>query len=55
MVINILTSKSIYTGPQFQAPYILPILYLGVFGIIFFERVNISKFLERFENMYNDY
>ncbi len=27
----------------------------GTLGILYFERINISEFIERFEDIYNDY
>lgn len=55
MAASTLTSESTSISSQFQAPYVLSISYLGVSDSSFFERVNISKLLERFKNIYNDY
>lgn len=30
-------------------------LYPGTFGSLFFEETNVSKFLEKFENMWDNY
>ena len=43
------------TQPLFQAPYITLMPYLGAFGRPFFEKANISKFVEKFENMCDNY
>ena len=48
-------SENISTGPQFQAFYITSIPYRGEPGSLFFEGANISKVLEKFENMCDDY
>lgn len=50
-----LSTESTPTQPPFQAPYIMPMPYLGVPGSPFFDGANISEFLERFENMCDDY
>ena len=55
MAANNSNSLGTSTGPQFQAPYVTPILYLEAPGSLFFEGANISKFLERFENMWDNY
>ncbi len=55
MAVNTPNSKSTSTGPQFQAPYVTLILYSGAPGSWFFEGANISEFLEKFENMCDDY
>ena len=41
--------------PQFQTSYCALMLYPGALGSPFFERANVSKFLEMFENMCDDY
>lgn len=43
------------TPPQFQASYIMPMPYPGAPGSPFFERANVTEFLERYENMCEDY
>ena len=55
MAANTPNSESTSTGPQFQAPYVTPMPYPGAPGSLFFEGANISEFLERFENMCDDY
>ncbi len=55
MAANTPNSESTSTGPQFQAPYFTPIPYPGTPGSLFLERANISEFLERFDNMCDDY
>ena len=55
MAANTLNSESTPTGPQFQAPYVTTILYPGAPGSLFFDGANINEFLERFENMCDDY
>ncbi len=55
MAVNTPNSESISTGPQFQALYVTPMPYPGAPGSPFFEGANIIEFLERFENMRNDY
>ncbi len=55
MAANTPNSERISTGPQFQALYVTPMLYLGAPGSLFFEGANISEFLERFENVFDDY
>lgn len=55
MIANILTSENISTGPQIYIFYILSILYLGAPNNPFFKKANISKLLEKFENMCNNY
>ncbi len=55
MSANTSNSESNSTGPQFQTPYVTLMLYPGTFGSLFFERANVGKFLDRFENMCDDY
>lgn len=55
MAANTPNSESTFIGPQFQTLYVLPILYPGVPSNLFFEKANISKFLEKFENICDDY
>lgn len=47
--------ENIPTQTLFQASYIMPILYLGAFDNSLFEKTNISKFLKRLKNIYNNY
>ncbi len=55
MVANTSNPESNSTGPQFQTLYVTSMPYLGTPGSPFFEGANISEFLEKFENMCNDY
>ena len=55
MAANTPISGSTSTGPQFQALYVTLMPYPGASNSPFFEGANVSKFLERFENMCNDY
>ena len=55
MAANTPNTESTSTGPQFHAPYVTPMPYPGAPGSPFFEGGNISEFLERFENMCDDY
>ena len=55
IVANTPNTKSTFTGPLFQILYITPMPYPGAPGSPFFKEANVSKFLERFENMCNDY
>ena len=55
IIANTPISENTSTRPLFQAFYIIFMPYLGIPGGSFFEGANISKFLERFENMCNDY
>ena len=55
MAANTPNTKDTPTQPLFQAPFITPMLYPGAPDSPFFERANISEFLERFENMCDDY
>lgn len=48
-------TKNIPTVPQFQALYIMPMLYPGAPGCLFFEGTNITEFLERYKNICEDY
>ena len=50
-----LSTESTPTQPPLQAPYITPMPYPGAPGSPFFDGANISEFLERFENMCDDY
>lgn len=43
------------TLPQFQAFYIMPMPYSQAPGSPFFERANVTEFLEKYENMCKDY
>ncbi len=42
-------------GPPFQATHISPMLYPGASCSLFCDGGNVSKFLDRFENMCNNY
>ena len=53
MAINTLISKNTSTSSYFRISYIT-ILYLAL-NILFFEKANVSKFLEKFENMFDEY
>ena len=55
MVANTPNSENTFTNPQFQAFYTTFMLYPRLLGILFFEGANISKFLKKFENMYDNY
>lgn len=55
MAANTSISESIFTDPQFQAPYVMPMPNPKVPGSPFFEGDNISYFLKKFENMCEDY
>ena len=55
MATNTPNSESTSTGPQFQAPYVTSMPYPGTPRSPFFGGVNISKFLEKFENICDDY
>lgn len=54
MATNTPNSETTSTGPPFQAPYVKPMPYPGALGSPFFEGANVSKFLERFENIFDD-
>ena len=55
MAANTPNSESTSTGPQFQALYVTPMQYQGAPGSPFFEGANVSEFLDRFENICDDY
>ena len=55
MATNTPGTENVPTTPQFQASYIMPMPYLGAPGGLFFERANVTEFLERYENMCEDY
>lgn len=55
MAANSLISGNTSTGPQLQAPYITLMPYLNALNSLFFEGANVRNFLERFENIYDDY
>lgn len=55
MAANTLISESTFTGPQFQTLYITSMPYPRASGSPFFKGVNVSKFLEKFNNIYDDY
>lgn len=48
-------SESTSTGLQFKAAYVTLMLHQGAPGNLFFEGANVSEFLDRFENMYDEY
>ena len=47
--------ENVPTPPQFQASYIMPLPYPGAPGSPFFDGANVTEFLERYENMCEDY
>ena len=55
MAANTPTSESISISRQFQTPYVSLILYPRAPSSPFFKRSNISTFLEKFENICNNY
>ena len=55
MAANTPNTKDTPTQPLFQALYITLMPYLGAPGSPFYEGANVSKFLKRFENMFDDY
>ena len=55
MATNTLISRKNSTDPQFQDPYVTLTPYPVISGSLLFEGTNVSKFLERFENICNDY
>ena len=55
MASNTPDTENVPTPPQFQASYIMPIPYSGAPGSPFFEGANVTEFLERYENVCEDY
>lgn len=55
MATNTPNTESPSTPPPFQTPYITSMPYPGAPDSPFFEGANVSEFLERFENMFDDY
>lgn len=55
MAINTPISENTSIGPHFQALYVTSMLYLGASCSSFFKGANISKFVEKFEHICNNY
>ena len=55
MIANTPILESTSTSPSFQAPYVTLMPYPGTPGSPFFEGANVSEFLEKFENMCDNY
>lgn len=55
MTTYILNIESTFFLSLLQPTYLIPILYPGASGSLFFEITNISKLLERFQNICNNY
>lgn len=55
MAANSLISGNTSTSPQFQASYVTLMPYLNALNSLFFKGANVSNFLEKFENIYDDY